>query len=387
MNYRTVRDYVYREVGINLNTGPMCSVDEAVDKMRKALYETKGNCNTPLGLRLAIHKHATVDDIKRLGAYYNDDGEKVTPPICNRIIVDYNHRKDSSYQKSKKFLDKKRPKFEETVYGRWFKSKGMWKAVEEAGLAKYCPQDILTSGVLIQERKTLESLMFASKLSTKRLKEIAPTYTSALTEQINLYGAGDRAKSKRMLLKYELDSLNEAPEEILTHMEDICVKEASRWSLPKSFARALWAVFKSGTKEMYTMELGRMLIDAMQYMGIGLYARLDNVEPDYASGTTSVIGKGTTPLAKKVVAIVKSFNSMLRQGFGVDIVRDEIITQLNQFSQANCGLHWTFFARNDAPKEYKDVEPKKKSSAKASSTKSSSKEPHIEVINGIELRF
>lgn len=266
------------------------------------------------------------------------------------------------------------------MYGRFLKEKGLWKSAEEKGLDRYTIEQLSHNGLYVMESRALNALMFAAKLDLPRFKKFAPNAMRTLLDGINLTGKSAQSQSKREMLFEELNALEQASEEVLSYLEANYEKDSRKKE--RTFATAFWALFKSGDKVFYTAELGRMFMEALKYMGIGIYH--DN-SGGY-SNMPSRVAKGTIPLAKKAVALQSTFNKMLKQGHDPKIVRDEMVSQLTNFGCMQCGLKWKFFARLDAPLNY---EVAKKSSTKKTTqaTTKGKKESRTEVVNGMTLRF
>lgn len=365
------------------NTDGNCPIPEAVAKMREALNKTKGACNCELAVKIAIRKYSTVDDIIRVGSWRDENGHTATPVMSDRVIY-HRNQKLGAYGRNRIKQDKRRVTLEESVYGKYLKSKGLWGRIKDFNLEKHNPTEILTEGCYWNERRALNMLMFMSKLKMDRITQFMPAVVDQWTKRLNLNVSGDngdaRKESKRGILKAEFEALNQAPEEVLRQIESAYFEGSS--CVPHTFAGAFWSTWCNSGQGEYYNELGRMTMEALEYMGIGLY---HNVKDKYTQ-LPSKIKKGAIPLAKRIISIQNTFNSMLKQGFDPSIVREEISSQLTEFAKQRCYIEWEFFSRLDAPMEYEIAKKKKASSPKASGG-AKAQEPRIEVINGMELRF
>ena len=365
------------------NADGNCPIPEAVAKMREALNKTKGACNCELAVKIAIRKYSTVDDIIRVGSWRDENGHTVPPMKYDRVIY-HRNMKLSSYGRKEVQQNKRKTTLEESIYGKYLKSKGLWWRVKDLHLEKHNPTYLLTEAYYLQERRALNMLMFMSKLNMDRITQFMPTVVKQWTERLNLNVSGDdgdaRKESKRSILKAEFEALNQAPEEVLRQIESAYIEGSNH--VPHTFGGAFWATWCNSDQGEYYNELGRMTMEALEYMGIGLY---HNIKNKYTQ-LPSKIKKGAIPLAKRIINIQKTFNSMLKQGFDPSIVREEMSSQLTEFAKQRCYIEWEFFSRLDAPMEYEITKKKKASSPKASGG-AKAQEPRIEVINGMELRF
>lgn len=357
-----------------------CSISEASDKLRKALAQTKGACNCELAIDIAIRKNSTVEDIARVGSWIGEDGKAHAPGRFDRVIR-HRHEKLSGYGRRQIQQDKRLTKLEDSVYGKYLKSKGLWGTVKELNLDKHNSTHILTEGCYWHERRELNMLMFVAKLSMERIAQFMPNVNSQWMKRLNVGGDNDdRKEAKQNILKEEFEALNQAPEEVLQDIEKHYIEGSNR--TPHTFGGAFWATWSSGGQVAYYNELGRMAMEALKYMGIGIY----HDTAGYYTQLPSKVKKGAIPLAKKMVSIQKTFNSMLKQGFEPSLVREEMCSQLTEFAKERCEIGWRFFSRLDAPMTY-EVAEKKKPNAKKSNSGAKSQEPRIENIGGMELRF
>lgn len=395
--YYSARDSIAEAVKSYINSSSTpdrdnnCSEQEAIDKLQIAFGKSKGRCNNALALQIAFRKDSTADDIIRLGQFAG------TVAPSERVVYKRTRKLDATDRAYVQRIRRDTP-LGESVIGKFLKAKGMWDRAVQKGLNRYSADQLTNarnSSATWRERRELNMLMFMAKMKADRFKELAPHWVTGWVDKLNIgtnaeASVDERRDSQQAILKYEMDALEQADEHILSEVETY-INGNSGNPCPNSFGSSYWATWNSGQQAIYYNELGRMFIEALQYMGLGIYHNIADLTAGYQnrSQLPSNRKKGTIPIAKKTVAMLKSFNSMLKKGFEPSIVREEIIAQLNEYAAAQKGLRWVFFARLDAPSEYEIKPPKKEKSAKAGGGEKCSRHvAHTETIEGLgEVRF
>lgn len=365
------------------DTKGYCDVPEAAEKFREALRITKGRTNNELAMRIASRDTSTVEDIIRL-AEWKEDGKV---PEWEQVVKCTAQRKMDDWAKRRRSQEMKFPKLEETMFAKILQKKGLWGYAQEMNISNASMVNLTGDGARYwaNERKAFSTLMAFAINNTERITKYAPRYLKNWSRAVNVSTPENMAgitatlfKAKKAMFKYELDTINELPQEVLERIQ------LSKHE-PESFASCYFGTTVPRTE--YYAELAKMFLEAMEYMGLGVYC--DWMDSDWPRSLPSFRAKGIVPVCKKVLSSVKSFNSMVKKGFDPNLVRDEIVQLLNNYVQQVCKVHWVFVKRANARMEYPELETAKKKSAKKSTAKSTTKAEKTDTLSvgGMTLRI
>lgn len=367
-----------RQAWDNGNKYKNCTLDEAIEKMRKALYKSNGACNTELAVQLAVLKDTTVDDVIRLGNNVNENGEPVAPKKFERMVFS-SGEKFSAWRRLSVKNEKRLTQFKDTFYRKFLESKGLWGVAEALGLDRCYTKDLFGNEYMYRnERCRLNSLLMFAKANVERLKQYCPDLLEQMCNKLSTSHGSECSASVRKMIPRELAALNQAPVEVL---EGLNVAIMVHSNFVHLFTNCYWATWSNSDKMQYYTELGQMMWDVLDYMGIGMY---HNSSEGRITNLPSTRKKGTIPFAQKVLTLQTQFDRMLKKGLDVNVVRAEMCEVLKELCNARTHIAWSFFPRIDAPQTYEVAKPKSKS------TKSSknSHEPKVEYIEGIgEVRY
>lgn len=363
------------------DTQGYCSVDEAADKFRKALKKSRGQTNTELSMRLAVLNNTTDDDLIRLGSWRKEG--KV--PSYEKVVRNDQQPRKTDWGRRREQQEKKFAKLQDTIFARILQQKGLWEFAKGFNIHYTAMTNLNGEGARYweDERKEFSMLMCFAFNDTERIVKYAPKYVNKWSRMVNVSKptnvVGTEWKLKKQMLEWELAVINELPQEVLERVQ------ASQHD-PYSVASCYFGSTVPRTD--YYRELSKMFLESMEYMGLGMYC--DWMESDHVSSLPSFRSKGLVPLFKKVLSVVKTFNTMVKKGFAPDMVRDEVMTILNDYARVNCKVHWVFTKRVNAPVEYPELVPAKKKAANHSSNKAVKKSkasPTIDLGDGLVMRL
>lgn len=350
------------------------SEEDTRKKLSKAVFKTKGFCNNKLALDIARRASSTVEDIIRIAT----DNE--LPNRWDKALSG-SKRKMRETHRSRIEAGRIIP-FTETVTWRYFVKNGL------TDIAKAYNFDKLT--IRTDDRHTrwaseiAEVMMFAkagvdvSKISEQVMRAIRDVRT------VQEYGFDNEI---RQFMQNELKWLVAIPENIQNEMANSGITTMSKAVWDSNGHQQIKANLAENSTYAYHQkwqlkgEVARMKSMAMSeylnYMGIGVIG-LGTV---YSGARRR---NGIMPLARQVMSANNKFMSMIKKGFDVSLVRDEIVTMLNNHCEAkiNGGVKWKFYACTDAPTEYPELVVTKT----AKLGKSGSSSPTIVKLEGDDVK-
>lgn len=374
---------------------------DAMAKFKKAVFQSHGLCNNENGWKIALRAESTVDDVVRLGSYakvpspsnkkiggaartgtgkgksawyYRVEARKYVPfkdTCVYRYIVEHGGRRMLDRHCIYEDTDHKRVYGHKAFYGG---SRHDSKLMNIIAFCKICPEG-LKNYENIQD--TIASIKFE------------PAYYSAYASKEK---KAEFSKGVRESIKMELNMLANLPKEVLVFAE------AAGY---RSITKAVWNTYGATgnttvlledetinkvNKGDVAREKALQMMRDLEYMGIGVVG-------EGANGLTGrSLGKGMSGLMKCVSTNKNKFIRMVKQGFDVGMVREEIASILAAWTRVNCHEPWSFYARTDAKDKYEDIEVKVKKLGRSGSARPSIVElddsEAVEVeVNGQKFKF
>lgn len=335
---------------------------DALEYLRKAIFASKGKCNTRNAWFIAKFKDSTIEDILRFGvpdSYWGSD----------KAIPSKSHIKKSAWQKDQEFLAGKITRVRDSIVRKFLESKGLWDEETDNRYGNL-DNDNWIKGGWSECQKLKRLLTYAKYIDdegefSKRCQNTMRYWMENIS--LDIHNDSEISRFRKEMFDKELDWLNNAPDEVLA-----TIAEKERHNT-QNFTQA---VFNSGlvncnhdTEKGYELiELCRGFIEVLEHMGIGIA----DTQTEPHTSSLAQIRIGIKQLMKKAITLSKTFVKLVKQGFEPELARDEVIEQLNQFVITNKSkVHWAFYARKDAPKSYEYQKTAKP--AKSSGTKTTSK--------------
>lgn len=338
-----------------------CSQEEAIEKFRQALHQSKGKCNTRMGVEIACLKSATVDDIARLGTINPDK----VPDYRDKAVTTDRQSKMTPYDRVRRQSIARHTRLSDTTLGRLLKKTGLWESVAHLDKADMNTIRANSFGSYDQEWNLMSMAMFFALNDGSRVAEHYPAMSQHISKHIRVEKKdadpntefGRRCitfyNARKEMLKHDTKWLNSLTDEQLKELNS--AMDGRSWLHPVTFTEAYYT--SSTAFNDVNVELGHMFMEAMDYMGLGVYQEFDKENPYYRSNV-SFSHKGIVPLVKKVLASQRHFNAMLKQGYDVSMVREETILDIENYISGRTNLKWKFFVLKDAPTEYEVAKQK-----------------------------
>lgn len=369
--------------------------EEVMDKLREAVFKTKGLCNNDDALRIARHKDSTVEDVIRLGSY-----AKIEPRAYYRPLGGSPRSRFRNW--ATRIDEGRKVMLKDTVIWRYLKSKGLDEYATQLHLDRCHTKMVMPArdGYKSDSCQQLQALMMFSKIddceviiSRPRLMEAFQKieHSPCPENQMGKPAYEDYYNGREEFYQAELDWMTHAPQEILERFE-----EGERATSYASMTQCMWnmsgSINNGNPNDMTAFkarEYARQMTQFMKYMGLGV-AGIGG----YSWGVVRN-RKNTQALAKYMMTVKNKFDQMIKKGFETSIVREEIISMLNNWCATKCIIGWTFFARTDAPTEYPDLEKQKKvhklhrsgSVSPTVVTVSDDEAKVVKLADGTELKF
>lgn len=319
----------------------LLTADEAKVKLREAVFKTKGKCNSEFALDIAMRKASTVDDIIRLAT------EAEVPLNYRKALRGSlrNHRTTVSYR----INEKRRVALKDTVVWRWIEKMGLVKMAEAQSLHT---MTLSTNRMSNMYQEALEGLMMYGRAGVN-MDDLHRHIVDALKRVKMKYGENydeDIKKFVGMELKWLAnmpDSLNDWVENYdLTTLTQAVWNSNGHQNYHNRFSS--YYAEKGEIARMKSMAMAEYL----EYMGIGVIGV-------YAYNSSATRRKGIMPMTKFVMSAQNKFMSMIKKGFEVSLVREEICSMLSTWAETHCSIRWKFYPRTDAPTEYPELVVKK----------------------------
>lgn len=367
--------------------------EEALVKLKKAVFLTKGLCNNDDALQIARRANSTVDDIVRLGSYKKLEQRLYYRPLQGSP----RHRFNSIAQR---IQSKRVVKLVDTVVWRYWESKGLTKiATEKYHLQNANASDCIYKGYGYRSdaQKGYAELMNFAKLSTSE----AIMNNHSISEGLMKVNHGairevyknnpayvDYYDGREEFYKAEVDWMSHAPQDILDRLNPT-ISYASMtqcmWNMQGSIRSGVVTDMTGFKAREYARQMARY----MKYMGIGV-AGIGG----YSWGIVRN-RKNTQALAKFMMTVKNKFDQMIKKGFDVSLVREEMVNSLNNWVSTKCVIDWTFFIRTDAPSEYPELIKQRKvkklhrsgSASPTIITVSDDEAKVVKLANGTEIKF
>ena len=358
--------------------------DEYIALFKKAIHKSHGLCNNRAGEEIARRQGATVEDIIRLGSYKNADS-------FYRVVG------GAKRQGKKSYLRKMRgyhyvAEFKELPLYRYLKKKNLWRDELMPSMRFYSTRrekdwecNSMLKNVMCFARMNPSEKITSREPIACRLgnMQVELKCDDHMTSRYKEY-----VENRNKFMQQEIEMIEHAPDEFLDRYCEECDKP-SHFCIIITEAELDWGSYKfiGDGKQALAMAYAMNKMDVMKYMGIGVMVL----------GTSAIRGSAVNNILRQfdkyIVKVQNKFISMIKKGFDVSIVREEIINMIEQWGdmklhQYNAKL--MAFERIDAQNEYKDIErktKKEKSSKGGSRGTHLSDEVHEEVINGKKYNF
>lgn len=355
---------------------------EAIEKLKKAVFITKGLCNNSDGMRIAKCKNSTVEDIVRLGSWSRLETSTYARPLQGSP-----RGEKSDYDFSARVSRGRKVMLKDTVTWKYIKAKGLEPLAMKYNLHQRTTNDVRSrfSGCC---RQQLEMVMNFAKMS--EFTNIASDYP-VLGEQLckvahydlPIEHTGDPAwedyyNGRKEFYKAEIDWLSHAPTELLENLNQTNKSYASMTECLWNMRGTIMELQQTNMTAYKAREYAREMAKLMKYMGIGVAG-----VGGYSWGLVRN-RKNTQALAKYIMTVKNKFSSMVKKGFEVEVVREEVVNMLNAWVATKCIIAWKFYVRTDAPTEYPDL----KSEAKVHKLhRSGSASPSIVTVEDAEAKI
>lgn len=331
--------------------------DETVmAKLREAVFKTKGKCNNDDALRIARNKNSTVEDVIRLGSYTRVEPRAYCRPLQGSPRSRFNNHAQRIEAGRKVML-------KDTIIWKYLASKGLTKLATEKCLDKATTKDVMRPAnaysYMSQQCRNLQGIMNFAKIADNEVVMNNKSISEAMLkvnhdpirdDHTHNPAFVDYHEGRESFFKAEMDWLGHAPQDILDRLNPT-VSYASMtqcmWNMSGSIRETSMTGYKA-------REYARQMTDFMKYMGIGV-AGIGG----YSYGMVRN-RKNTQALAKFMMTVKNKFDQMIKKGFEVSLVREEIVEMLNNWVSTKCIINWTFYIRTDAPTDYPDLEKQKK---------------------------
>lgn len=364
-----------------------CSLKETADKFRKALAQSKGRCNTDVAIQIAMLKNSTVDDVVRLGDWC---GEGKNTSIFDKGIQTTADRKLDAGDRKRIQQIKRTVRFGDTFIAERLKKGGTWDTVKHLENVDWELVRDGNHGTYTKDRQRIFAAMLFCKTSHDRLKEhyermVTHVEDFPLQAPTQIWGDESYKRNVRELfscrkwaLKHELEWLNQLPEDTL---KDISTKleEQRFFAQPVTLTECVFVSNMTMFNNPVNMEMGRMAFEALDYMGLGVYQSYSNPLARYRN-SSQFMHKGIVPMVKKIISSQRHFNALLKKGFDLKLVREEIILDLENAINGRTNFSWKFFAKSNAPSTYEVQTEKTKRSRKPKV-----EQPKTITVGGLEL--
>ena len=336
----------------------MISREEALVKLKEAVFLTKGKANNDDAMKIAMRKNSTVEDIVRLGTY-----NKIEPRAYYRPL---GGSPRSSFKRSwsDRIQDGRKVMLKDTIVWKFIQQKGMEALANSRNLCNAATVAVRPGGCFYKDYQMImgfaKSGLDDNILSIPKISENLMKVDHNPVREDHKWSSAfvDFHEGRQKFYDAELEWLAHAPEEVLDLFKD---KDGNVGTTYVSMTNCMWnmgGTINSGSETDMTAfkarEYARQMAELMKYMGIGVVGM-----GGYSWGVVRN-RKNTQAMAKYMMQMRNKFMQMIKKGFDVAVVRDEIVSMLDTWASTKCIIKWKFYSRTDAPAEYPDLEAQKK---------------------------
>lgn len=397
-------------------------------KLVDAMNRSKGKVNNVLGLALAMSDTTTVEDVVRMASGYgtkSEDMEKYQnilgyahdnqpwDVVSGRTKQDIlNTRKTL---REERFQKKFRYNFEDTVLYRTMVKFGLSSKLEKEktywGRTTYSTNGKYGSKISDSNYAQPVFMFYHAGEELRNAIVADENLNEMWTEQAQIQRSIHRPYSEKEKELHPMTSTDEEWRKFqteyivkefnqLAHMDENLKRKMNDWvkqakegkghrswgyeKLPPIVMHSILEGFKYPAEDK-TIELIREAFEVMDYIGIGVcwnYVKTETIEsnPDgsikyddegkeipkivYRDAYVKEIPYKVGAMLKHVSSTMRRFAADIKKGFDVQDVRELVVEDLNGWVEAQARGHWQFFVRDDAPKEYPDLQKKKKQNKK-----------------------
>lgn len=393
-------------------------------KLVEAMNKSNGKVNNIVGMFLAMSDTATVDDVVKMASGYGTSKEELKElqnivgynydnqpwkVVSGRTKDEILRRRKSLRQD--KFNKGFTYKFEDTFLYRTMVKLGLSTKLEAEkncwGRSTYSVNATYHSK--LSDSNYVQPVMLFYHASENLRETILSdaNLNEMWTEQAKIQRTVSKPWSEKEKEQHPVTSTDEEWRQFQTkhiikefdqvaHMPIKLKKEMNDWieyyktseegryygteKLPPMIMHTILSGFRYPCEDK-TVELVREAYEVMDYMGIGVVWNFVETETIESNPDGSIKYDENGKEVKKVVyrrayykdtpyrvgAMMKHISSSMRKfaadvkkGFDARDVREIVIEDLNGWSAAQARDHWKFFARDDAPTDYPDLQKKKK---------------------------
>lgn len=391
----------------------------AFKKMCEAMTKSNGKVNNMLGVLLAVSETSTVEDIVNIasGIGTKEKAKELLEPVFgynydNKV---WNVKSGRTKQqilderrslRKKAFDDKRTYMFEDTFLYRKMKQIGLSSKLENE--KSYWGRSVYHTdnaggymGQLKDSSYVQPVIMFfhaSEDLRTIILNDelLNEMWTEQAKIQRSIYKPYNIPKTSQFTYtdeewrKFQIDHIIKEFDQ-LAHMPLKVKKEMNEWrewqktgnkcsywdeiKMPPIIMNTVLESFRYPGEDK-NIELIREAYQVMDYMGIGITwkfvdgTRTDeegNIKNTYQHARKKEVGYRVGAMLRHVSSTMRRFAADIKKGFDVEDVRELVVEDLNRWATTQTREHWQFFERDDAPKDYPELQKKKK--AKKSTVK------------------